>query len=66
MTLVCELYYPVRYVCDRDMQSVVSVCIIVIKTFKEMNSYLGKTMVKKNKDKMIISVNKAYFLQLSA
>ena len=26
-----------------------------------MNSYVGMTMVKKNRDKMIISINKAYF-----
>ena len=26
-----------------------------------MNSYVGMTMVKKNRDKMIILVNKAYF-----
>ena len=31
-----------------------------------MNSYLGMTVVKKNKDKMIIPVNKAYFSQLLA
>ena len=33
------------------------------KHFKEMNSYVGMTIVKKkNRDKMIISINKAYFL----
>ena len=32
-----------------------STCVI-----KEMNSYVGMTMVKKNRDKMIISINKAY------
>ena len=26
-----------------------------------MNSYVGMTMVKKNRDKMIFSINKAYF-----
>ena len=29
-----------------------------------MNSYVGMTMVKKNRDKMIISTNKAYFSNL--
>ena len=28
---------------------------------KEMNSYVGMTMVKKNKEKMTISINEAYF-----
>ena len=31
-----------------------------------MNSYVGMTMVKKNRGKMIISVNKAYFLHKSS
>ena len=30
--------------------------IIKKKHFKEMNSYVGTTMVKKNRDKMIISI----------
>ena len=30
-----------------------------------MNSYVEMTMVKKNRDKMVISVNKAYFIQAS-
>ena len=31
------------------------------KHFKETNIYVGMTMVKKNRDKMIISISKAYF-----
>ena len=30
-----------------------------------MNSYVEMTIVKKNRDKMVISVNKAYFIQAS-